>query len=150
LSWIPQTFKKEALGRKIFITLCLILTTTRYFAVYKLFAKIDDYPDSTHYVSYTITARVSCKNQTEFLRIIFLLAKFECINNCNGQGDCSAKLEQCICYSGFFDSDCSVSALRLNSGVPRSQTVPAQKSAYYYTSYQSIQFPVDLFYSILK
>ncbi len=84
-------------------------------------------------------------NQTESLRIIPLLDEFECINDCKGQGDCNKKLQQCICYPGFFGSDCSVSALRLNSGISQTQTIPAGQTAYYYTPYQSIKFLFDLF-----
>jgi len=97
----------------------------RYFAVYKLLWDIGDYPSpSSHVVSYTISARVS--------------PNFECINNCNGQGSCDAVLEQCDCYAGFFDSDCSLEARRLNPGVPQSQPVYPNKAAYYYTSFQGI------------
>jgi len=95
----------------------------RYFAVYKLLWDIGNYPSpSNHIVSYSITARVS--------------ANFECLNNCNGKGACDAVLEQCDCYAGFFDSDCSLEARRLNPGVPQSQPVYPNDAAYYYASFQ--------------
>lgn len=42
-----------------------------------------------------------------------VLATYPCPQNCGGNGDCDENLEQCVCYRGYFDEDCTTQATEI-------------------------------------